>query len=72
MRADGAVAIGVDFTDTQLQGASFEGADLRGRAMAQKLVTEHEMGELFKVIGLHKGPFWDAPGFREGDRTATL
>jgi hypothetical protein len=27
---------------------------------------------LFKVIGLHKGPFWDAVGFREGDRTPTL
>ena len=37
-----------------------------------KLVMEHEMGELFKVIGFHKGPFWDALGFREGDRTASL
>jgi hypothetical protein len=30
------------------------------------------MGELFKVLALHKGPFWDAVGFREGDRTHTL
>ena len=49
-----------------------EAADLRQRALAQKLITEHEMGELFKVIGLHKGPFWDAIGFSAGDRTSTL
>ena len=24
------------------------------------------------VLALHKGPFWDAPGFRAGDRTQTL
>jgi hypothetical protein len=30
------------------------------------------MGELFKVIAFQKGPFWDAVGFREGDRTHTL
>ena len=29
-----------------------QGADLRSTANAQKLLTEHEMGELFKVIGL--------------------
>jgi SAM-dependent MidA family methyltransferase len=39
---------------------------------AQRLVAEHEMGELFKVIGFHRGPFWDAVGFREGDRTHRL
>ena len=39
---------------------------------AQRLVAEHEMGELFKVLALHKGAFWDALGFREGDRTHTL
>jgi SAM-dependent MidA family methyltransferase len=42
------------------------------RVAAQRLVAEHEMGELFKVIGLHRGPFWDALGFRQGDRTHTL
>lgn len=47
-------------------------ADLADRAAAQKLVNEHEMGELFKVLALHKGPFWDALGLREGDRTHTL
>ncbi len=30
------------------------------------------MGELFKVIAFHRGEFWDAIGFREGDRTHTL
>jgi SAM-dependent MidA family methyltransferase len=52
------------------------GADLRSRANAQKLLTEHEMGELFKVIGLAKGcgeDFNQAPlGFADGDRTHTL
>ncbi len=42
-------------------------------AGAQKLIAEHEMGELFKVIGLVKGaePF-DAVGFAEGDRSHRL
>ena len=30
------------------------------------------MGELFKVIGFQRGAFWDAVGFRTGDRTHTL
>jgi hypothetical protein len=30
------------------------------------------MGEIFKVIAFHRGPFWDAIGFRHGDRTARL
>jgi len=47
-------------------------APLPERIAGQRLLAEHEMGELFKVIGLHKGPFWDAVGFREGDRTPTL
>ena len=47
-------------------------APLVERIAAQRLVAEHEMGELFKVIGLHRGPFWDALGFRQGDRTHTL
>ena len=44
--------------------------------MAQKLLTEHEMGELFKVIGFAAGSPdaspWEALGFRAGDRTHTL
>ena len=42
------------------------------QAAAQRLVAEHEMGVLFKVIGFQKGPFWNALGFRYGDRTHTL
>lgn len=47
-------------------------ADLPDRAAGHRLMAEHEMGELFKVIGLHRGEFWDAVGFREGDRTDRL
>lgn len=49
-----------------------EQADLPGRSAGLRLVAEHEMGELFKVIAFHKGAFWDAVGFRAGDRTHTL
>jgi SAM-dependent MidA family methyltransferase len=49
------------------------GADMQTTANAQKLLTEHEMGELFKVIGFSKGAFDAAPiGFTNGDRTHTL
>ena len=42
-------------------------------AAAQKLIAEHEMGELFKVIGLVRGaPAFDAIGFAEGDRSHRL
>ena len=55
-------------------GALLEAAagDVRTLAHAQKLVTEHEMGELFKVIGFVAGPSFDAIGFRAGDRTHRL
>ena len=49
-----------------------EEASLTERAMAQKLLTEHEMGELFKVIALGVGPAWEPLGFAQGDRTHTL
>lgn len=53
-----------------------QGADIKTIANTQKLLTEHEMGELFKVIGLAKGcdaTLTDAPlGFACGDRTHTL
>jgi SAM-dependent MidA family methyltransferase len=48
------------------------GADLRTTANAQKLLTEHEMGELFKVIGFARGVSFDALGFTAGDRSHTL
>jgi SAM-dependent MidA family methyltransferase len=47
-------------------------ADLRTAVPAQKLWAEHEMGELFKVIGLVRGEAFDALGFAEGDRTHRL
>ena len=49
-----------------------ESASLPERVAAQKLIMEHEMGELFKVIGLYKGEPWQAIGFSHGDRTHTL
>lgn len=42
------------------------------RSRAMKLVAEHEMGELFKVIGLAPGDGWAARGFAVGDRTHRL
>ena len=50
-------------------------ADVRENAMLVKLVNEHEMGELFKVIGLApeaSATGWDAIGFSAGDRTHRL
>ena len=51
---------------------ALENADLPNRANAMKLINEHEMGELFKVIGFCTGEPWDAMGFNAGDRTHTL
>jgi SAM-dependent MidA family methyltransferase len=53
-------------------GERMEAASLPEQVAAQRLVAEHEMGELFKVIGFQRGAFWDAIGFRHGDRTHTL
>ncbi len=53
-------------------GQASNAQDIRSRAALQMLVAEHEMGELFKVIGFVKGPWFDAMGFAEGDRTHTL
>lgn len=50
-------------------------ADVRANAMLGKLVNEHEMGELFKVIGLAPAGCvvgWDPMGFSHGDRTHRL
>ena len=49
-------------------------ASLAERVMAQKLVNEHEMGELFKVIafGAKHMPAWVPLGFCAGDRMHTL
>jgi SAM-dependent MidA family methyltransferase len=53
---------------TQLLGD----ATLGQRAAAQKLITEHEMGELFKVIALVRGIVLDPLGFSAGDRLHRL
>ena len=42
------------------------------RAQALKLITEHEMGELFKVTAFGAGPEWEPLGFAVGDRSHTL
>ena len=47
-------------------------ADYRAISNVQKLLAEHEMGELFKVIGLARGIELDALGFAQGDRTHRL
>jgi SAM-dependent MidA family methyltransferase len=56
-----------------LTDASRERGDWAAVAATQKLIAEHEMGELFKVLGFVKGaaPF-DAVGFAEGDRSHRL
>ena len=53
-------------------GPRLDAAPLAQRAQAQHLLMEHEMGELFKVIGLGRGQPWDPLGFAQGDRTHTL
>jgi len=52
--------------------ALLDAAPLKARAQALPLVQEHEMGELFKVIGLAAGPGFDALGFAVGDRCHRL
>jgi SAM-dependent MidA family methyltransferase len=47
-------------------------ADVRTRTEAQPLILEHEMGELFKVIGFAAATPFDALGFAAGDRSHTL
>ena len=50
-----------------------ESASLAERTMAQRLINEHEMGELFKVIALTRGlPGIDLLGFAQGDRSHRL
>jgi len=47
-------------------------AGARERANAQKLLTEHEMGELFKVLAFGRGIDVPPLGFAAGDRAHTL
>ena len=43
-----------------------------GRATAAKLIMEHEMGELFKVLAVGAGEAWEPLGFSHGDRSHRL
>lgn len=52
--------------------SKMEQTSLVGRTIAAKLIMEHEMGELFKVLALCKGTPWEAVGFSNGDRTHRL
>jgi SAM-dependent MidA family methyltransferase len=52
--------------------ALLQNTSLATRTHARRLVDEHEMGELFKVIGLARGCSFDAIGFAAGDRSHTL
>jgi len=45
---------------------------LAERAQAMKLINEHEMGELFKVVGFATHEHWQAQGFSVGDRSHRL
>jgi SAM-dependent MidA family methyltransferase len=45
---------------------------LAQKAPAAKLMLEHEMGELFKVLGFCTGSPWPARGFAAGDRLHAL
>ncbi len=47
-------------------------ADVQARANAARLIHEHEMGELFKVLALGRGLVLDPLGFSNGDRLHTL
>jgi SAM-dependent MidA family methyltransferase len=47
-------------------------ADLAERSQAQRLMAEHEMGELFKVVGFSTSDAWQASGFAAGDRSHRL
>lgn len=42
------------------------------RAQAAKLMMEHEMGELFKVLAVGPGEAWQPLGFARGDRSHRL
>jgi SAM-dependent MidA family methyltransferase len=53
--------------------ALLQGASPQALSRAQKLLAEHEMGELFKVLGLARGLVLEAPlGFVVGDRSHRL
>ncbi len=52
--------------------AEMQTREQKQRSQAAKLVMEHEMGELFKVLMLGAGAPWLPRGFSHGDRTHRL
>ena len=52
--------------------AVMQRASLRERSMAHRLLAEHEMGELFKVIAFTRDLPLELLGFAAGDRTHRL
>ena len=52
--------------------ALMQSAGLQEGIAAQRLIHEHEMGELFKVLGLARGLDFEALGFSAGDRSHRL
>lgn len=62
----------LDLLPAASEDRAADAARLRQVAAVQKLLNEHEMGELFKVLALSRG-FEMAPmGFVQGDRTHLL
>ena len=53
-------------------GELMEKASLRERSMAHRLLAEHEMGELFKVIAFSRDLPLELIGFSAGDRSHRL
>ena len=53
-------------------GAMLAAASPRQRSDAMKLVNEHEMGELFKVLAFARGLDFEPIGFASGDRRHRL
>jgi SAM-dependent MidA family methyltransferase len=49
-----------------------QGCAVRERVAAHKLIDEHEMGELFKVLALGRGVVLEPLGFAVGDRMHRL
>jgi SAM-dependent MidA family methyltransferase len=49
-----------------------EHLDQSGRGLAARLIQEHEMGELFKVLAVGHGVDFELIGFHAGDRSHTL
>ena len=51
---------------------AMQAASIADRVAALQLFLEHELGELFKVIGLAKCAYWETMGIVRGDRTRRL